>query len=67
MNLVRLCELAVQKCKSLSKVSLVTTRDAENDGRNQMKRLDELKASLEGRLVTFTVTFSDTLHDRQIS
>ncbi|XP_015119703.1 MIT domain-containing protein 1 [Diachasma alloeum] len=66
LNLVRLCELAVQKCTSLSRVSLITTQDPE-DGKNQMKRLDELRQSLAGRLVKFEVEFSDTLHDRQIS
>ncbi|XP_011298171.1 MIT domain-containing protein 1-like [Fopius arisanus] len=66
LNLVRLCELAVQRCKSLSRVSLLTTQDPE-DGKNQVKRLEELRSNLATRLVTFEVKFSDTLHDRQIS
>lgn len=65
MNLLRLCELAVQKCTSLSKVSLITTKDPNDE--SQIKRLEELRQSLAGRLVTFEVEFSDTLHDRQIS
>lgn len=64
-NLVRLCELAVQKCHSLSKISLTTTCDPE-DFKNQSKRLEELKHSLESNLISFEITYSDTLHDRQI-
>ena len=61
---MRFCEVAVQKCQSLSRISLTTTCDP--DKYNQMARLDELKKSLASRLVTLEVTFSDTLHDRQI-
>ncbi|XP_035742186.1 MIT domain-containing protein 1-like isoform X2 [Vespa mandarinia] len=64
-NLVRLCELAVQKCHSLSKISLITTCDPE-DFKNQSKRLEELKHSLNSHLISFEITYSDTLHDRQI-
>lgn len=64
-NFLRFCELAVQKCQSLSKILLLTTPDP-NDKAAQMTRFEELKKSLAGRLVTFDVKFSDTLHDRQI-
>ncbi|KAK0162899.1 hypothetical protein PV327_006631 [Microctonus hyperodae] len=66
LNLVRFCELAVQKCQKLSKVSLVTTRDPD-DGKNQIIRLEELKQSLNSRSIIFEVKFSETLHDRQIT
>lgn len=56
----------MQKCPTLSRVSLLTTRDPE-DGKNQEVRLDELRKSLASRLVDFDVTYSDTLHDRKIA
>ncbi|XP_012279792.1 MIT domain-containing protein 1-like [Orussus abietinus] len=64
-NLVRLCELAVQKCRSLSRISLVTTCDPQ-DQQNQSERLNQLKRSLETRLVQFDVTYDSALHDRRI-
>ncbi|XP_043267706.1 MIT domain-containing protein 1-like [Venturia canescens] len=65
-NLVRLCELAVQKCHSLSRVTLITTLDPD-DRKNQTKRLEELRQSLANRLVNLEISYSETLHDRQIS
>ncbi|CAK9804830.1 MIT domain-containing protein 1 [Anthophora plagiata] len=65
-NLVRFCELAVRKCHSLSKISLITTPDPE-DKKSQIARLEELKQSLSSHLISFEYTFSDTLHDRQIT
>ncbi|KAI4495550.1 hypothetical protein M0802_008562 [Mischocyttarus mexicanus] len=64
-NLVRLCELAVHKCHSLSKITLITTSDPD-ESKNQPKRLEEMKQSLKSHLVSFEITYSDTLHDRQI-
>ncbi|XP_076626792.1 MIT domain-containing protein 1-like [Colletes latitarsis] len=63
-NFVRLCELVVTKCCALSKISLVTTLDAQD--KNQIARLQELKQSLSSHLINFEFIFSDTLHDRQI-
>ncbi|XP_015607699.1 MIT domain-containing protein 1-like [Cephus cinctus] len=65
-NLVRLCELAVQMCKSLSRVTLITTRHPD-DAKNQLARLMELKGNMQSRLITFEFSFSDTLHDRKIT
>ncbi|EFN68295.1 MIT domain-containing protein 1 [Camponotus floridanus] len=64
-NLVRLCELAIQKCCALSRISLLTTYEAEES--NQIARLAELKESLASRKVSFDFSFSETLHDRQIT
>ncbi|XP_032671398.1 MIT domain-containing protein 1-like [Odontomachus brunneus] len=64
-NLVRLCELAVQKCCTLSRISLLTTYDSEDT--NQITRLAELKESLACRKISFDFSFSETLHDRKIS
>lgn len=64
-NLVRLCELAVQKCCILTRISLLTTYDSEDT--NQITRLAELKESLASRKISFDFSFSETLHDRKIS
>ncbi|XP_011871348.1 PREDICTED: MIT domain-containing protein 1-like isoform X2 [Vollenhovia emeryi] len=63
-NLVRLCELAVRKCRTLSRISLITTYDAKE--LQQVTRLAELKESLASRNIAFDFSFSETLHDRQI-
>lgn len=62
-NLVRLCELAVQKCCALNRISLLTTYDTQE----QIARLAELKESLATHRISFNFSFSETLHDRQIS
>lgn len=64
-NLVRLCELAVQKCSALSRISLLTTYDSKES--DQIVRLAELKESLASHKVSFDFSFSETLHDRQIT
>lgn len=64
--MVRLCELLVQRCSALSRISLLTTYDPE-DGSKQLERLNELKDSLDSRNVNFDISFSETLHDRQIT
>lgn len=63
-NLVRLCELAVQKCSALSRISLLTTYNSDES--NQISRLAELKESLASHNISFSFSFSETLHDRQI-
>ncbi|XP_012233292.1 MIT domain-containing protein 1-like [Linepithema humile] len=63
-NLVRLCELAVLKCSTLTRISLLTTYDSEET--TQITRLAELKESLASHNVSFDFSFSMTLHDRQI-
>lgn len=65
-NLVRLCELAVQKCCALSRISLLTTYELSEES-NQITRLAELKESLASRKISFDFSFSETLHDRQIT
>ncbi|TGZ54038.1 MIT domain-containing protein 1-like [Temnothorax curvispinosus] len=64
-NLVRLCELAIQKCCALSRISLLTTFDSEES--QQISRLAELKESLASHRISFDFSFSETLHDRQIT
>ncbi|XP_014488601.1 PREDICTED: MIT domain-containing protein 1-like [Dinoponera quadriceps] len=64
-NLVRLCELAVQKCCTLSRISLLTTYDSVDN--NQITRLAELKENLASHKISFDFSFSETLHDRKIS
>lgn len=65
-NLVRFCELAVQKCHSLSKIKLITTKESTEEVKNQIARLDELEKSLLKRSVNLMIDYSETLHDRRI-
>ncbi|XP_048511584.1 MIT domain-containing protein 1-like isoform X2 [Athalia rosae] len=64
-NLLRLCELCVQKCHSLKKVTLVTTQESD-ERKGQIANLKELKLSLGMRQISFEFEFSSTLHDRQV-
>ena len=62
-NLVRFCELLVSKCKSLKQVKLITTRDSNP---NQQNWLGDLRKNLATHGVDMDVSYSGTLHDRQI-
>lgn len=64
-NLVQLCELAVTKCDALSNISLITTLDSAD--KEQVKRLNSIKDSLQEHSISFDYTFSETLHDRQVA
>jgi Phospholipase D-like domain at C-terminus of MIT len=61
-NFLRLCELFVSKCSMLKEVRLVTSEGDEE----QKKKLLDLSAHLKTRGVTLVVSYSNTLHDRQI-
>jgi len=63
--LLRLCELLVKRCPSLRTVRLLTGSDP-GEAHAQAARFSELAKSLAGRGVTLDITYSDTLHDRQI-
>ncbi|CAB3379449.1 Hypothetical predicted protein [Cloeon dipterum] len=62
MNFLRLCELLVLKCTQLKEIRLVTTAGDEE----RTRKLTDLTNNLKSRGVTLSVTFSTTLHDRQI-
>ncbi|KAL0109918.1 hypothetical protein PUN28_013514 [Cardiocondyla obscurior] len=64
-NLVRLCELIVQKCRVLTRISLLTTYEQQEA--EQISRLAELKESLASRNISFNFSFNEELHDRQIT
>jgi hypothetical protein len=61
-NFLRLCELLVAKCSQIKEIRLVTSEGDEE----QKKKLSDLTASLKLRNVNLTVSYSNTLHDRQI-
>ena len=63
VNFLRLCELCVRKCPKLSRISLVTTKDTNDD---QEYKLQELKQSLAKQKVALDWQFSSTLHDREV-
>lgn len=66
-NLVRFSELAVERCKNLKSIHLLTTKDnRESESKEQVKWLLMVKESLSRHNVNLTINFSDTLHDRQV-
>lgn len=64
-NLVRFCELLVDKCPNLKYINLNTTKDTENS--EQRKWLDDLVNDLKKYNVVLNVIYSATLHDREIT
>ena len=64
-NFLRLCELCVRKCPSLRQITLLTGSDP-GDQEAQRGRLNQIGTSLSQRGVKLAITFSDTLHDREI-
>ncbi|XP_031352648.1 MIT domain-containing protein 1-like [Photinus pyralis] len=62
-NLVRFSELVVKKCTQVRFIELITV----NSGAEQAKWLNEVQNSLLQRKVNLKITYSDTLHDRQIT
>ncbi|XP_043242844.1 MIT domain-containing protein 1-like [Amphibalanus amphitrite] len=64
-NFLRLCELCVRKCPRLRQITLLTGSDP-GDADVQRERLNKIGASLSERGVKLAITFSETLHDREI-
>ena len=65
LNLLRLCELLVKKCPSLKAVAVVTSQspDAHHE---QVSKFGEIAKDLSVRNIEFNVSYSETLHDREI-
>lgn len=66
-NFLRFCELLVITCTQLKTIHLTTGFDDSMDSQQQQKsRLSELTNSLQLRGVKLVVSYSATLHDREI-
>ena len=67
-NFLRLCELLIKRCESLTSISLLTTAAANQASfEEQSGKLNELKSDLsKNHSITLNVTYSDSLHDREI-
>ncbi|XP_039265189.1 MIT domain-containing protein 1-like [Styela clava] len=63
-NFLQLCELLVLKCTNLKTINLMTTRDMNQH--HQADNLDHIRTSLLKRSISLIITFSDSLHDREI-
>ncbi|KAF2901406.1 hypothetical protein ILUMI_04783 [Ignelater luminosus] len=61
-NFVRFCELLVKKCNKLRTIQLLTTAD----GTEQQKWLTDVTSSLAHHRIHLNISYSETLHDRQI-
>ncbi|XP_063384419.1 MIT domain-containing protein 1-like [Cydia fagiglandana] len=68
-NFLRLCELLVRSCSNLGHIQLVTSQDpkSEQSKREQANWLQSLTEDLLKYKIRFTVQYSETLHDRQIT
>ncbi|KAK2712288.1 MIT domain-containing protein 1-like [Artemia franciscana] len=64
-NFVRFCEVVCRLCPNLKKISLITGKDSSN-GDVQINGLSNIRSDLEERGITMDITFSETLHDREI-
>ncbi len=65
VNFLRFCELLVRRCPRLAEVTLLTTRETEK-AQEQERKLKEIQEDLAKRNVRLAVTYSPTLHDREI-
>lgn len=66
-NLLRFCELVVKSTTSVKQIKLLTGRDDSPDGQaQQQQKLNQLKKSLQSHGIQFSVSFHDSLHDREI-
>lgn len=65
MNLVKLCELLIHKT-SVNFIRLTTTRDEVDKVKDQFVRLADLTSDLASRGIKLEVSYSLTLHDREI-
>lgn len=63
-NFVRFCEVLVKRCKNLKTISLLTTKDGNNN--DQMKWFGELESNLQRRGIILVIQYSPTLHDREV-
>ena len=64
VNFLRFCELCVKKCDNLKSLELLTTSD--NNEKEQVAKLTELKNSLKQRSIELTWSYSTSLHDREV-
>ncbi|XP_056411931.1 MIT domain-containing protein 1 isoform X2 [Hyla sarda] len=65
-NFLRFCEMLIKGPSKIKKITLMTSRDEENVKYQQMCSLQEIKNSLQDFGVTLEVTFSPSIHDREI-
>ncbi|KAG8586831.1 hypothetical protein GDO81_005494 [Engystomops pustulosus] len=61
-NFLRFCEMLIKGPSKVKKINLLTSRDEDQ----QMSGLQEIKNSLQDFGVTLEVTFSPSIHDREI-
>ncbi|KAM8977449.1 ATP-binding cassette sub-family C member 5-like [Pelodytes ibericus] len=65
-NFLRFCEMLIKGPSKVKKINLLTSRDEENGKDQQTCGLHEIKISLLDYGVTLDVTFSSSIHDREI-
>ncbi|KAM4795961.1 MIT domain-containing protein 1 [Rhinophrynus dorsalis] len=65
-NFLRFCEMLIKGPSKVKKINLLTSMDEENGKALQASGLQEIKNSLQDYGVTLEVSFSPSIHDREI-
>ncbi|KAE8625587.1 hypothetical protein XENTR_v10006327 [Xenopus tropicalis] len=65
-NFLRFCEMLIKGPSKVKKINLLTSMDEDNGKAQQASGLQEIKSSLQDYGVILEVTFSSSIHDREI-
>ncbi|XP_030057268.1 MIT domain-containing protein 1 isoform X2 [Microcaecilia unicolor] len=65
-NFLRFCEMLLKGPCKVKTIHLLTTKDEENGKSQQINALNEIKESLKNYGLTLEISFSSSIHDREI-
>ncbi|XP_069492782.1 MIT domain-containing protein 1 [Ambystoma mexicanum] len=65
-NFVRFCEMLVKGPGHVKTIHLLTSKDEDNGKYQQMSALQEIQHSLKSHGITLSISFSSSIHDREI-
>ncbi|XP_029460635.1 MIT domain-containing protein 1 [Rhinatrema bivittatum] len=65
-NFLRFCEMLLKGPCKVKAIHLLTTKDEENGKNQQISALEEIKQSLKNYGINLEISFSSSIHDREI-
>nr|XP_033805592.1 MIT domain-containing protein 1 isoform X2 [Geotrypetes seraphini] len=65
-NFLRFCEMLLKGPCKVKTIHLLTTKDEEHGKNQQISALNEIKESLKNYGITLEMSFSSSIHDREI-
>lgn len=65
-NFLRFCEMLLKANCNVKKINLLTSQDEDNSSQQQQQALAEICHSLQNLNVHLNITYSSTIHDREI-